>query len=385
MTDEIEADRQLLRETTGRFLDDTIPLTLLRASFDDPTPDLTDHWRQGAELGWTSMLVGEEFGGGSISDEPLVDLVAVAIECGRRLAPGPLRPVNQVALAIARDGTDEQRRRLLPALADGSTTAAWCANDPFEAAASMGSTLAGTTHGDVLIGRHGMVEHADAAGLVLVVAATDAGLAHVLLDRHAEGLAIETLRGLDAARRFASVELDRVEVPADGVVGSSGPAVADTVERLHALGVVLQAAESVGATAAALELTVEYVGERVAFGRAIGSFQALKHRLADIKVALEASFGAVHGAARALSPELSTLGPLDGDVAELVHAVKSYVGDASVAAVQDCVQMHGGIGVTWEHDLHLFLRRLVENQVICGTPEQHRRAISRRRLAEVAQ
>jgi alkylation response protein AidB-like acyl-CoA dehydrogenase len=132
---------------------------------------------------------------------------------------------------------------------------------------------------------------------------------------------------------------------------------------------VIQNAETVGAAARVFEFTLEYARDRVAFGRPIGSYQALKHRLAEMKTALEGSFATATSSTKAVAAGAD-------DAAELVSVAKAYIGEHAVAIVQDCVQLHGGIGVTWEHDLHLYLRRVTQNAALYGSPRQHRERIA---------
>jgi alkylation response protein AidB-like acyl-CoA dehydrogenase len=173
---------------------------------------------------------------------------------------------------------------------------------------------------------------------------------------------------LDLVRRFASVQLDAVRVPSDAVVGAVGSADA-AVERQLQLAIVLQCAETVGAIDRVVAFTLEYVGDRYSFGRPLASYQALKHRVADMKMWLEACHGIATYAARAVQTAAD-------DAGELASAAKSYIGDHATEIVQECVQLHGGIGITWEHDLHLYLRRVSVNRNLHGTPADHRERIA---------
>ena len=154
---------------------------------------------------------------------------------------------------------------------------------------------------------------------------------------------------------------------ADGVLGVPGSADAD-VERQLEDAVVLQCAEMVGAVGRVLEFTIEYAQDRFSFGRPLASYQALKHRFADMKMWLEASHATAEAAARAVDT--------GSDAAELVSVAKSYIGDRAPFILSECVQLHGGIGVTWDHDLHLYLRRVVQDQTQFGTPREHRERVA---------
>jgi alkylation response protein AidB-like acyl-CoA dehydrogenase len=157
-------------------------------------------------------------------------------------------------------------------------------------------------------------------------------------------------------------------LPGDALLGVPGGAAAD-VERQLQVALVIQNAETVGATERVFEFTLEYARDRVAFGRPIGSYQALKHRLAEMKTSLEGCFATATTSAKAVAAG-------DGDAAELVSVAKAYIGDRAPAIIQDCVQLHGGIGVTWEHDLHVYLRRVAQNAALYGSPRQHRERIA---------
>jgi alkylation response protein AidB-like acyl-CoA dehydrogenase len=176
------------------------------------------------------------------------------------------------------------------------------------------------------------------------------------------------MESVDLTRRFAMVSFDDVHVPADAVIGEVGAA-AEQVERQVQLTAVLLCAEAVGAMQSAFDLTVEWAFERYSFGRPLASYQELKHRFADMKAWLEASHAIADAAATATADRTP-------DAAELASAAKAFVGQYGSELVQDCVQIHGGIGVTFDHDLHLYLRRLTVNRSVAGTPREHLRRIA---------
>lgn len=352
---ELTDDQQVFVETTRRFLEAELPLPAVRQLEHEPDGFDRPTWGRGAELGWTSLLVPEVDGGGSLSDHGLADLVLVAEEMGRLVSPGPLVPVNVVADAVGRAGTAEQRAEVLPGLLSGERIAAWCGHRP----------VAGRTDGDdlVLDGSCRPVEAGAQADHLLVVVAHDGGLSHVLVPAGAAGLTVTPMDGLDLVRRFAEVSLDGVRVGPEAVVGTRGRA-ADDVERALQVAGVLQCAELVGIMDRVLAMTIEYLGDRWSFGRPLASYQALKHRVADDRLWLEASHGIATAAARAVATGAA-------DAAEVVSAAKAWIGPQATELVQDAVQLHGGIGVTWEHDLHLYLRRATVDRVTHGTPAEH--------------
>ncbi|WP_433502782.1 acyl-CoA dehydrogenase family protein [Pseudonocardia halophobica] len=364
MDRELAGDRLFFQQNTRRFLERESPLEAVRALHPGGPGFDAGWWRKGAELGWTSLLATESDGGGSLSDGPLADAVIVAEEGGRMVVPGPFLPVNVVIAALTRAGSAEQRERLLPGLLAGETVAAWARAEPDDGLATRAEV-----DGDavVLDGVKDVVEAGDAAEVFLVVARSVDGIAQVLVPRDAPGVTVEPCRSLDLVRRFARVRFDGVRLPLDAVLGTPGGAEAD-VEHLLQVALTLQTAESVGAMDRAFEFTFAYLGDRHAFGRPIGSYQALKHRVADMLLVLESAKATADGAARAVDAG-------DPEAGRLVRVAAAYVKDAAPRFVQECVQLLGGIGVTWEHDVHLYLRRVTVNRAVLGTPERLREQI----------
>ncbi|MFN8019346.1 MAG: acyl-CoA dehydrogenase family protein [Acidimicrobiales bacterium] len=368
---ELSEEQAFFAETTRRFLASESPLSAVRALEHDPLGYDPAVWQRGAELGWTSLLVEEAHGGGCFSEHGLSDLVLVAEEMGRVVAPGPLVPVNVVADAVARLGNQAQRAAVLPRLLDGLGVAAWCGPHPCKAKPSADG-------GWLLSGTLPVVEAGAQSSHLLVAFRTPADHGHqvgqVLLPIDAPGLAVTPLDGLDLVRRFASVHLHKVAIGAGDVLGPMGAPAEAEVEHQLQVACVLQCAETVGAMSAVFEMTVEYLGDRFSFGRPLSSYQALKHRVADQKMWLEASHGIATAAMRAVAAG-------SPDAADLVDAAKRWIGPHATELVQDCIQLHGGIGVTWEHDLHLYLRRTTVNRATYGTPEEHAERLAARLLA----
>lgn len=370
-------DQEFFRETTARFLDDMVPVDRLRALRDDPAGYDADYWRRGAELGWTSLLVSEERGGGSISGEGVVDLSFIAYEFGRHAAPGPLVAANVVAAALSDAGGDTHSAAL-DDLLSGEAVASWCFGEPVPNDRLGDVTLEIRVDGPevVLNGVKRPVESAAQAGVLLVTGRTGAGLTQVLVPSDARGVAIEPLKSVDLTRRFGLVRFDDVRVPVDAVVGEVGGA-AEQVERQLQIAATLLSVEAVGAMQSAFDMTVEWAFQRYSFGRPLASYQELKHRFADMKSWLEAGHAISDAAAAATQAGAP-------DAAELASAAKAFVGTQGAELAQDCVQIHGGIGLTFEHDMHLFLRRITVDHGLYGTPADHRQrlaAIIERRVA----
>jgi len=361
---ELDSDQEFFRETTAKFLAELAPVGELRRLRDDPNGFDLEYWRRGAELGWTSLLVSEEHGGGSISGRGPVDLTLVAHEFGAHAAPGPLLATNVVAAALSASGSHLD---VLEGLLSGEVIASWA----LEERGGLGAIdleIREDAGELVLDGVKRPVESAAVAGHLLVTGTTDDGLTQVLVPTDAAGLTIEPLTGVDLTRRFSRVRFEGVRVPADAVVGTVGSAAAD-VERQLQLALLIANAESIGAMEAGFAMTVEWGFDRYSFGRPLASYQALKHRYADMKAWLEASHAVSDAGAVALAEGKAKS-------AELLSAAKGFIGHYGTELLQDCVQLHGGIGVTFEHDLHLFLRRVVVNRALYGTPEEHYRRIS---------
>jgi alkylation response protein AidB-like acyl-CoA dehydrogenase len=367
---QLSEDQVLFDETTARFLESSCPVATVREWAEkEPGGFPLEWWRRGAELGWTSLLVPEEDGGGSISGHGLLDLVLVAEEMGRRVSPGPLVPTNLVASALAHAGSADQRRSILPGIISGETIAAWCHAEPGVAWSSGPQLRASVTDdGLVLDGVKGPVEAGAEADWLLVTASVDGAPTHVLVAATAPGVTVAPAGSLDLVRRFASVTFAGVRVAPSAVVGEIGGAAAE-IDRLIELAVVLQCSEMAGAVDRMLAVTLEYAFDRYSFGRPLASYQALKHRFADLKLWVEACLATAQAAATAVDRESERAG-------EVVSAAKSYIGDHAPAILQDCVQLQGGIGVTWDHDLHLYLRRVVQDAVLYGTPADHRERIA---------
>ena len=382
---ELSPDQELFRETTARYLRERVPPAELRRLRDDPAGFDAEYWRRGADLGWTSLLVGEAHGGGSISGDGLVDLTLVAHEIGRHAAPGPLGPTNVVAAALSHASGSRGSDTFAPVLAElmaGTATAAWCYAEPRPNDRLGAVTLEVRVDegaGEVVVnGVKRPVESAARAAHLLVTGRTGAGLTQVLVPAGTPGVSIAPMQTVDLTRRFDVVTFDQVRIPADRVVGEIGAAdasadAASAVDRQLQLAVVIANAEGVGAMQAAFEMTVEWAFDRHSFGRPLASYQALKHRFADMKAWLEASHAVADAAAAAV-------GAGAPEAAELVSAAKAFIGDHGSELLHDCVQIHGGIGVTFEHDLHLFLRRHTVDRALHGTPAEHRR-----RLADIVE
>jgi alkylation response protein AidB-like acyl-CoA dehydrogenase len=364
----LSSDQTLLRDTTARFLQDQVPLSRLRKHRHDPRGFDSSYWRSGAQMGWTSLLVDEESGGGSLSGRGAVDLALIAYEFGRHAAPGPLLDCNVVAAALSGQAGDLQRS-VLADLIGGTTISACCLGAAPWQHPDEATVRIRRDGSDVLVdGVVRAVESAQQAANLLVTAMSDSGITQVLLAATAPGVAMTTLEGIDVTRRFAAVRFENARAPGSALIGAFGQA-GEQVSRQVQQAAVILSAEAVGAMDAAFHMTVDWAFNRYAFGRALVSYQALKHRFADMKSWLEASHAVSDAAADAVADRTDL-------AAEMASAAKSYIGEYGPELAQECVQLHGGIGVTYEHDLHFFLRRVTLDSLLYGTPAEHRRMLA---------
>lgn len=365
-TEEVE----LLRDTSQRFLSDTCDLSVVRELADDPNGFSPDWWCQGAQLGWTSLLVPDEYGGGASSGAGAVELATIAEQFGRLVSPGPFLPCNVVALALAVAGSGEQRSAVLGGLGAGEVVATWC---PPMFGSGTAVRVAQRDGALVLSGTSPVVETGAQAQWLLVSCDGTPGPSQFLLSASTPGVEVVALDGLDLVRRFAEVRFHDVEVGFEQLVGDFGCAAA-AIEAQIQLALVLQCAETAGVADRVLEFTIEWAFDRYTFGRPLASYQALKHRFADMKLWSESIQATTQAAATAVAQRAA-------DANQLVRVAKSYVGDRALELIQDCVQLHGGMGVTWEHDIHLYLRRATVNRNLYGTPREHRTALAALLLA----
>ena len=367
---DLTADQRLLRSASTEFLSDTSSVAVARAlhegnrSFDRGT------WRRGAELGWASLLVPESLGGGSVSGAGLIDATIIAEQFGALAAPGPFLPVNVVAAALAEAPNAAAHAGLLNRLLVGEAIGTWACCAPGGGWNPEAGAVPAVLEGDGyrLTGVHEGVEAAADADVFLVLARTPEGLTQLVVPASADGLSVGAMGTLDLTRGFGRVTYDGVRVGPDAVVGASGAA-EQAVERQFQIAVVLQCAELVGVVAAVLGITRQWMADRFTFGRPLESYQALKHRFADLTTWSHAAQAATYAAAAAVQERRQ-------DAAEVVSVAKAYAGQRATDIIQDCVQLHGGLGVTWEHDIHIYLRRATVGRVTWGTPSQHRRRIA---------
>lgn len=367
MTDAVNPERLLFASTTQTFLEKQGSLTHVRGLHASGVSFQREWWQRAAELGWTSLLVPEELGGGSVSGDGVADLALVAEQIGHTVAPGPLHPVSVVlaGLVEAPKGHEES----IEGLISGVLIASWAVYEPRRpfAALTAETTATRTDSGYRIDGVKDRVEAGADCDAALVVAACDGAIRQFLVPTDAAGVTVTVQNSVDMVKRYARVHFDGVQVAESAAVGTAEQTAA-IIERQRQIALILQCAEIVGILDSVLAMTNQWLTDRHSFGRPLASYQALKHRAADMKLWFEACRGTTAGAVAAVAQR-------SPDAEKLVSVAKAYVAERAPLMLQDCVQLHGGIGVTWEHDLHLYLRRVALYRAVFGSPEDHHRVV----------
>ena len=352
-------EQQAIRSTAHDFLASRFKSERMReiAASDDGSD--ASGWQEMAELGWAGLALPEEWGGQGLGT---VELAILFEEMGYALAPSPLLSNTIAGLALAAGGSDQQKERWLRPLAEGSlrgTPALVDAGGPAE------PMVFSMSAGDILTGEKTLVLDAGSADFFLV--ATADGGRHIV-EQGAEGVTVTAEESIDPTRRLSSIRFDGVRPEA--TLAGSGE---DYHPVFHRACVAL-AAESTGLAQRALEMSVAYAKDRQQFGRPIGAYQAVSHRCAQMLLETENSRSAVYGAAWAADAEPESL-PLAASTA------KAYASDAGWRVPDAAIQVHGGIGFTWEHDLHFFLKRGRANAAMFGDAKWHREQVAEAVLA----
>jgi alkylation response protein AidB-like acyl-CoA dehydrogenase len=345
---EFSEDQELLRATVRRFLTERAPIAYVREMLDDERGTTDDVWSGLTALGATGLLVPEVHGGAGMG---MVDMAVVLEELGRAVHPGPFASTAVGAASIvALSGSEDDRTEFLPALASGESTGTVALSSP-------GDTHVVVEDGDWRIrGEKTHVADAVAADLLVVTATTTEGeLGAFVVPRDAPGLEVTPTATVDGTRKFATVTL--TEAPARRLgSGNAKDAVAETVDRLGIAAVV----DGVGAASRALEMALEYAKERRQFDRPIGSFQAVQHLCADMLRAVELARAGAYYACWAADA---------ADPAERHRAAtmaQAFAADELYTVGASLIQVHGGIGFTWEHDAHLYYKRLLTLKELGG-------------------
>ena len=362
-------EQQAIKATAKDFLASRFKSERIREIAASADGTDADGWRQMAELGWTGLAVPEEWGGQGLG---IVDLAVLFEEMGYALAPSPLFSNTIVALALSLCGSDEQRERWLRPLAEGTARGTQAMVDAGSTGTPGAYPMRDEADGDgvVLNGKKELV--ADAAGSAFFLVATSDGRRHIV-PADAEGVSVSPEVSIDTTRRLSTVNFDGVKVPADQTLPGHGA----EFQRVYLLGAVALAAESTGVAQRTLEMAVAYAKDRQQFGRPIGTYQAVSHRCAQMLLETENSRSAVYGAAWTADAEPDGL-------PRAAAAAKAYASDAGWRVPDASIQVHGGIGFTWEHDLHFFLKRGRANASMYGDARWHREQVAKKVLAGAA-
>ncbi|MFG2372044.1 acyl-CoA dehydrogenase family protein [Streptomyces sp. NPDC048504] len=356
-----------LRRTVRAFLADTSPETETRRLME--TPDGFDRalWRRmGTELGLQGLAVPEEYGGAGCGP---VEVGVVMEELGRALMCTPfLSSAVLATTTLLRSDDEDARKRLLPGLTSGELVGTLALTEDSARWDATGVQLnARASEGRWLLTGHKMfVLDGATADVVLTVARTEDGIGVFWVDGDATGLTRTPLPTMDPTRRQARLDYDDVPATRLRTHGDGWDLVSQVLDRAA----VALAAEQVGVASRALDMAVEYAKVRHQFGRPIGSFQAVKHLLADVLLEAESARAAAHFALLAAESE-------DPDLPAVASLAKAFCSDACLQATEQNIQVHGGIGFTWEHPAHLYLKRAKTSQLLFGDPAFHRELLAR--------
>jgi alkylation response protein AidB-like acyl-CoA dehydrogenase len=367
-------EQELLRETARRFLESECDARFVRQRMAEPAAVTDEFWQKLADQGWLGIVYPEEEGGSALG---LVDLVVLMEEMGRAVMPGPfLSTVLLGGAAIAEAGSSAQRHRWLPQIAGGGAKAALAWTEPNLCWDAAGIALPAREAGGgfTLSGTKLFVGDAHLADILVVAARTrdgstmEDGISLFLVPKDASGIEITILPTIDETRKLCEVRLDNVALPASTVLGELHRGWAP-LSRVIGRATVALAAEMCGGAQQVLDMTVAYAKIRIAFGKPIGSYQGVKHQAADMLVAIENAKSLTYYAAWAMDQNL--------DEAPLaVSMAKAAASDMARQVAGTGIQLHGGIGMTWEHDLQLYFKRAKASEVAFGDAAWHRERVA---------
>jgi alkylation response protein AidB-like acyl-CoA dehydrogenase len=361
-------EQEELRTSVRRFLENKSPETEVRRLMEATEGYDPAVWSQMAlQLGLQGLIIPKEFGG---SGYTYVELVVVLEEMGRALLCAPyFSSIALAANALLSSGDDSAKNEYLPGIASGDTIATLAFAEPAGKWDEAGITLQATRSGDswTLTGAKSFVIDGHTARLILLAARTGTGVSLFAVPGDAPGLTRTPLATMDQTRKQARLEFANTPARLIGSDGSGGTTLSKTLD----LAAVALAAEQVGGAQKVLEMSVEYAKMRVQFGRPIGSFQAIKHKCADMLLEVESAKSAAYYAGWAAAEDSDEL-PVVASLA------KAYCSDAYFHATAENIQIHGGIGFTWEHPAHLYFKRAKSSELYLGDPTYHRQLLAQR-------
>jgi len=368
-------EQELLRDTARKFLDGNCKTRFVRDMMATETAVTPEFWRQIAENGWLGIAFPEQDGGSGLG---LTDLVLLMEEIGRAVMPGPYPATVLLGGAVIADsGSPTQRAEWLPRIAAGEARATLAWTEPNARWDAGGITATGREAGGgfMLSGTKMFVPDAHLADAVVVAARTsdgstmEDGVSLFLVPKGAAGLGVTVLPSVDETRKTCEVRLDNVRVPAGALLGELHRGWAP-LSRVVDRAAVALAAEMCGVAQRVLDMTVEYAKLRVAYGKPIGTYQGVKHKCAGMLVDIENAKSLTYYAAWAVDEG-------DPDAVAAVSMAKAAASDAGRRVCAAGIQLHGGIGMTWEHDLHLYLKRAKADEIALGDANWHRERIAR--------
>jgi alkylation response protein AidB-like acyl-CoA dehydrogenase len=372
-------EQEELRRSVRRFLEDKSPSAEVRRLMETSDGYDPKIWSQMAnELGLQSLHIPEAYGGQGFS---FVELVVVLEEMGRALLCAPyFSSVCLAANAILNAGTDEQKSALLPGIAAGETIATLAFTEPAGKWDANGITMEAVPNGDgsdgssgyTLTGTKMFVLDGHTANLIVVAARAAGtggteGISFFTVAGDADGLSRTALPTMDQTRKQAKLEFSGVKAQLLGEEGAGWAALSKTLDQAA----VCLAAEQVGGAQKCLDMSVDYAKNRIQFGRPIGSFQAIKHKCADMLLEVESSKSAAYYAGWAAAED-------NDELPVVASLAKSYCSEAYFHAAAENIQIHGGIGFTWEHDAHLYFKRAKSSEILFGDPTYHRELLAQR-------
>ena len=366
-------EQEMLRQSARQFLDSECQMTYVRKMMEEDGGYSEEQWKKMAELGWLGLIFPEEYGGSGLN---MVDMVVVLEEMGRCVMPGPFfASVILGGLAIDLGGSKAQKKKFLPGICDGSLKATLAQVEESGRWDADGIMLEAKKEGDgfSLSGTKLFVHDAHNADLLVVPARTSGkkgpkGITMFLVDAKAQGVKTTLLKTMDQTRKLCEINFSNVSVGKDAVLGKANHGWA-LLDRLIDRAKVALCAEMCGGMQKVLEMSVDYAKVREQFGRPIGSFQAIQHKCANMMVQTESSKSATYYAAWAVA----------NDVPEAHLAAcmaKAYCSDAYRMVSGEGIQIHGGIGFTWEHDMHLYFKRAKGSEVTFGDATWNRELVA---------
>jgi alkylation response protein AidB-like acyl-CoA dehydrogenase len=362
----------MLRDAAKRFLADNCDTKFVRRMMADGSAHDPDFWQKLVGLGWPGLLIPEQYGGQAGT---FLDMTVIAEEAGKALLPGPFFTAAILGVpTFIEGGSDAQKNEFLPKMAEGKFIATLAIAEAAGRFDAGGIELKATKRGKgyKLSGEKFFVPDAHVADAIVVAARTgrskgEEGITLLCVPANEKGITVTQLKTVDMTRRMCHVKFDNVA--ASEVIGAEGKGWG-TLRRVLDIATAALSAEMVGTAQKALDISVDYAKTRVQFGKPIGSFQAVKHKCVDMMVAVENARSLTYYACWTVDervPEAATAVPM----------AKAYASDMAKNVTSEAIQVHGGIGFTWEHDMHLYHRRALAGEANLGNAPIHREVVAK--------